>query len=457
MTVLNTAPRRDKRQRAASSGMNAARWSNWAATARATPSGVACPEDADEAAALIRSAADEHRTVRPLGNGHSFSGVGAPVSGHLALDLSGWSGIVRVEQDTRLVTVRAGTSLRQLNTELREYGLALANLGDIDSQTIAGAISTGTHGTGASFGGLSTQVEALEIVLGDGTVRRCSATENEDLFDAARIGLGALGVLSTVTVRCVPAFALAADERPQPLESVLERFDTLADTNDHFEFYWFPHTRYALVKRNNRVPAGANARPLHPARSFLEYNVLENHAFGALCRIGRQIPSLVRPLTRLCARTWSTRSYSDRSDNVFVTSRKVRFVESEYALPREALREVLEELRAVVRTLEYPVMFPIEVRVAAPDDIWMSTAYQRPTAYVAIHQFIGMPYRHYFDAFESIAGAAGGRPHWGKMHRLDAAQLRTRYPRFDDFLRVRAESDPDRVFRNSYLDRVLVA
>ncbi|GAA2821559.1 D-arabinono-1,4-lactone oxidase [Saccharopolyspora taberi] len=428
-------------------------WRNWAGTESATPARTLTPRDAEAAAEAIRTAAGSGHRVRPLGSGHSFTGIGAPPADGIALDLSAWTGIARTEGD--LVTVRAGTPLHQLNRELDEHGLAMANLGDIDAQTLAGAISTGTHGTGAGLGGLATQVEALELLLADGSPRRCSATENPELFAAARVGLGALGVIHTVTLRCVPAFGLVADERPEPLDAVLERFDELAAGNDHFEFYWFPHGTKTLVKRNNRLPDGAPRQPLSPLRHFVEYELLENRVFGALCRLGRGLPALVRPLNRLAGSALSARSYSDRSHRVFVTRREVRFVESEYAVPLDQLGAVIRELRATVGKLEHPVMFPIEVRVAAPDDIWLSTAYRRPSAYVAIHQFAGMPYRHYFETFESIVGAVGGRPHWGKMHRLAAADLRERYPRFDDFLRVRDEVDPEGVFGNPYLDRVL--
>ncbi|MBB5154259.1 D-arabinono-1,4-lactone oxidase [Saccharopolyspora phatthalungensis] len=430
------------------------RWTNWARTVTAAPGSVVAPRDTTEAAEAIRAAARRGGTVRPLGAGHSFSGIGSPNTG-CALDLSHWSGIVQATPDDGLVKVRAGTPLHQLNAELDGLGLALANLGDIDRQTIAGAIATGTHGTGAGLGGLATQIEELELLLADGTEKRCSATENPELFAAARVGLGALGVITTVTLRCVPAFALAADERPARLDDVLDGFDELAADNDHIEFYWFPHASKTLVKRNNRLPAGESPRPLHPLRHFLEYTVLENRLFGAVCRLGRAVPASVRPLNRFCASTWSTRSYSDRSYRVFTTRRDVRFVECEYAVPREALRDVLDELRIAVGRLADPVMFPVEVRVAAADDVWLSTAYRRPSAYIAVHQFQRMPYRRWFDTFEDIVGAVGGRPHWGKVHRLDASALHELYPRFDDFRRVRAEVDPGGVFRNPYLDRVL--
>ncbi|RZQ64941.1 D-arabinono-1,4-lactone oxidase [Amycolatopsis suaedae] len=429
------------------------RWTNWAGTATANPRRVHTPRSVAEIASVVTNAAVENRRVRVWGSGHSFTPIAVTESD--AIDLRNWTGVASVDKPAGSVTVRAGTTLRALNAELDRLGLAMTNLGDIDAQTIAGAVSTGTHGTGARFGGLATQITALELVLADGSVVTCSAERRPDLFAAARVGLGALGVISSVTLKCEPAYVLAAEERPEPLEQVLETFHDQADSNDHFEFYWFPYGRNALVKRNNRQPAGSEPRPLSKARQFVDYRIMENTAFGTLCRAGRAVPGLVRPLGRLASNLLSAREYSDRSHRVFVTHRAVRFVESEFAVPRESVHDVLAELRALVPRLENPVAFPVEVRVAAADDIWLSTAYGRDSAYIAVHQFVGMPYREYFAGFAAIAGEAGGRPHWGKMHDLDANALRERYPRFDDFLKVRKDVDPNGVFGNEYLERVL--
>ncbi|HEX8009059.1 MAG TPA: D-arabinono-1,4-lactone oxidase, partial [Trebonia sp.] len=207
------------------------------------------------------------------------------------------------------------------------------------------------------------------------------------------------------------------------------------------------------------VPPGPPGHPSPPGmpawRRFWEYDVMENAAFGALCRTGRAVPALIKPLNRLAAATLSKRSYSATSHRVFVTPRRVRFVESEYAVPRESVLDVLAELRRAVPRLADPVMFPVEIRVAAADDIWLSTAHGRDTAYVAIHQYAGLPYQEYFRVFESIAAAVGGRPHWGKMHTLDAERLSALYPRFGDFLRIRDRVDPERRFGNPYLEQVL--
>ena len=426
-------------------------WQNWAGTAIADPARRYWPRSAEAIADAIKDAASAGLTVRALGSGHSFTPAAA-TSG-AALDLSGWTGVISADAESGLVTVRSGTTIAALNAALDALGLAMPNLGDIDAQTIAGAISTGTHGTGARLGGIATAVAGLELVLADGSVASCSAEQSPDLFAAARVSLGALGVVSAVTLSCVPAFDLAADERPMPLGEVLARFGEFAADNDHFEFYWFPYGKSALVKRNNRA---TELPPRMPGwRRFFEYEVMENAAFGAVCRTGRAVPRLIKPLNRLAAATLSARSYSAPSHQVFVTPRRVRFVESEYAVPRESVLDVLAELRAAVPRLAHPVMFPVEVRVAAADDIWLSTAYGRDTAYVAIHQYAGLPYREYFAAFESIAAAVGGRPHWGKMHTLDAKRLGELYPRFADFLRIRDETDQERRFANPYLEQVL--
>ncbi|MDV6010896.1 D-arabinono-1,4-lactone oxidase [Haloechinothrix sp. LS1_15] len=428
-------------------------WTNWAGTAHAAPRVVHRPRSTAEIAHAVSGAAASGGRIRPWGSGHSFSP--AAVADDQAIDLSGFTGVTRVDMEAGLVTVRSGTTLRQLNTILDALDLALVNLGDIDAQTISGAIATGTHGTGASFGGLATQVVELELVLADGSVVTCSPVERPELFQAARIGLGALGVISTVTLRCVPGFVLAAQERPEPLDRLLPRLDNEIAGNDHFEFYWFPYGEHVVVKRNNRLPPGTPPQPLGPLREFLEYEILENRAFEALCRLGKAVPGLVRPLGAVTDRMLSTRQYRDRSHRVFVTRRSVPFVESEYAIPRAAVGDVLTELRAVVPLLRDPVSFPVEVRFAAADDIWLSTAHQRDSAYIAVHQYAGMPYREYFAAFEAIMTAAGGRPHWGKMHSLDATALAELYPRFDDFLRLRDQLDPTGVFSNPYTDHVL--
>ncbi len=438
-------------QRAATAAGATAAWTNWAGNQRATAARVLAPGSAAEVADAIGAARADGLTVRAAGSGHSFTGVAATDGVRLAPD--NLSGLVHADATSRQVTVRAGTTLRHLNAILAGLGLALPNLGDIDAQTIAGALATGTHGTGAAFGALASFVTGLTIVDGTGVVRNCSATEHPDVFAAARTGLGALGVLTEVTLSCVDSFTLRAVERPGRLADVLSTLDERVAGNDHFEFYWFPYTDRVQTKTNTWVPA--NDTPLPGWRRWLDDDFLSNTVFSGACRLGRRVPALAPRIAAVEARALSPREYTGASHEVFCTLRRVRFVEMEYALPRAALAEALAALRSIVDTTSVKVLFPVEVRFSGPDDTWLSHTYGRDSGYIAIHQYAGAPYEPYFRAFEQAATALGGRPHWGKLHWREAADLRGGYPRFDDFLAVRDRLDPDRVFRNDYTDRVL--
>ena len=430
-------------------------WRNWAGNQRAEPSAVERPVDPDEVSLLVKRARDQGRRVKAVGSGHSFTA--AAVTDGVLVRLDRMSGLVAADLATGLVTVKAGTPLHELNQLLAELGLAMTNLGDIDRQTISGATSTGTHGTGAAFGGLAAQIRGLELVLADGSVVSCSATERPDLFACARVGLGALGVVTAVTLQCEPAFMLEADERPMPLEEVVGSIDELAADNDHFEFYWFPHTDVALTKRNNRVAPGGELRPLGRVRRWVDDELLSNTVFHAVCAVARRRPPLVPRFNRMAAKALGARRFTAASYEVFTSPRRVRFVEMEYAVPRAALTDAVRAVQRVIERDGLLVSFPIEVRVAAPDDIPLSTASGRESAYVAIHRYRGEPFEPYFRAVETELRAMEGRPHWGKMHSLDADRLRNLYPRFDDFRTVRDRLDPGRVFTNPYLDRVLGA
>lgn len=428
-------------------------WQNWARTARARPTLISRPRDAEEVADAVRAARDAGLRLKAVGAGHSFSPIA--VTDGVLVDLAALTGVVEADAATGRVKVHAGTRLSDLNRLLFERGLSLSNLGDIDQQTVAGAISTGTHGTGLRLGGLATQVTGLELVTADGSVVACNATKQRDLFEMARIGLGALGVLTAVELQCEPEFALHAEEVPMPLAEVMEHIFELAEMNDHFEFFWFPNTESALTKRNNRLEDGAPRRPLHPARVWLEDELLANTVFRWTSRLARARPSLTPKLNRFAGRLLSERSYSDTAYKVFVSPRRVRFAEAEFALPSEAVGEGLTSIRRIIERLDLLVSFPIEVRFAAADDVPLSTAFGRSTAYLAVHMFEGQEYATYFREVEAALSDLGARPHWGKMHNRSASQLRASYPRFDEFVAVRNEVDPDGRFTNAYLDRVL--
>jgi L-gulonolactone oxidase len=426
------------------------RWQNWAGNQVMEPVAVAHPRGTDEIAQVVKDAAAHGRRVKAIGSGHSFTSIG--LTDGVLVQLDRHADLLSVDE-TGLATVQAGLPLHRLNALLAEHGRALVNMGDVDAQTVSGAISTGTHGTGRSSASIAAQVAALEVVLADGSVVACSSTERPALFEHARIGLGALGVVTTVTFRTEPSFHLRADERPMPLQDVLDGYQDLVDGNDHFEFFWFPHTDVALTKRNNRTTEAA--APLSRGRAWFDDVFLSNKVFGAACAFGATAPRLIPSVNRLSARALSPRTYTDTSHKVFISPRTVRFHEMEYAVPQADLPAVLAEVRRVIDGLGERISFPVEVRAAPADDIPLSTASGRASSYVALHQYRRTPYDRYFTAVEKVFQDVAGRPHWGKLHTLGAEQLRTRYPRFDDFLAVRRELDPDGLFRNAYLDRVL--
>ena len=428
---------------------NGHRWRNWAGNQQAVAVDVLTPGSVDELSALVKAASGCGRRVKVVGSGHSFTDIALADDQRLYLDRL--ADLVSI--DGHLVTVQPGMTMRALNALLATRGLAVPNLGDIDAQTVAGAISTGTHGTGLAHSTLASCVEAVTLVTGTGQILHLDSSS--EMFPAARLGIGALGVLVEVTLRCVDAFILLADERPMPLAEVLAGLDEQIATNEHVEFYWYPYTDRAQLKRNNTVPG--SDRPLTRFRGWLDDDFLPNTVFQGACRLGQAVPAAVPALSAVAARALTARTYTARSDNVFCTPRRVRFTEMEYEVPRAAMPEVLGALPGIIDRLPFKVQFPVEVRFTGPDDVWLSHGYGRESAYIAVHQFAGSPYEPYFRAVEAVCEPLGGRPHWGKQHYRDADSLRKVYPKFDDFLSVRDRLDPTRVFTNKYLDRVLGA
>jgi len=426
-------------------------WVNWAGDQRCRPARLVRPAGRDELAEVIGAAAAAGEKVRVAGSGHSFTE--AALSDGMLIRLEGLSGVFDADRESGLVRVGGGTVLADLNEELARLGLAMENLGDIDRQTIAGAISTGTHGTGSKLRNISAQVEGMELVLGDGSVRHLGPSTDPGLLRAARVGVGALGAISAVTLRCVPAFSLLRVDAPHPRQEVLDSFQQRAEEHDHFELFTFPYSDLALVLERNRLDE--LPRPRGRAAAYLNDIVLENWALEALAATGRAIPRLIPALSRLAGQLASGSRTSDRSDRVFVNERRVRFTEMEYALPREHGPEAARRVIEWVRANRYPVFFPIEMRVSAGDDAALSPAHERETAYVAVHQYRGMEWRPYFEAVESIMNEYGGRPHWGKRHFQTAATLAKRYPAWEVFQRARDTLDPERVFANEYTQRVL--
>ena len=426
-----------------------ATWRNWAGNQKASPVSIDAPRSVAELAALVASASEQGQKVKAVGSGHSFTSAAA-TNGRM-IRLENLSGILHVDRATCRVTVGAGTRLSELNTLLDAEGLALANLGDIAYQTVAGAISTSTHGTGKALTGLAGQVVAMKLVNGLGEIIECSQSVNPHIFDVARVSVGALGVITEYTLQAVPSFRLRALEQPMRLDEVLENAHDLASTNDHFEFFWIPHTKWALTKRNNRTED--ELQPLPRVKGWIEKTFMENYAFGAVCRIGRARPSLIPRLATALPSSGS-REYVDQSFKIFASPRIVRFYEMEHALPVEALVPALKEIRAMVDRKGYLLNFPVEVRFTKGDDVPLSTAYGRDSAYIAVHVYKGMECQPFFRDVEDILRAYDARPHWGKMHYREADELSKLYPRWNEFITLRDQLDPQRTFSNAYSDTV---
>jgi FAD-linked oxidoreductase len=429
------------------------RWRNWGRSASAKVAWIARPTTPDEVVTVVRNAANRGLVVKAVGAGHSFTDIAATPG--VLVQLDGLQGILGVDARTKRVRVAAGTRLWKLGPMLREHGLALQNMGDIDRQSLAGATSTGTHGTGLRFGGLATQIVGATLVTGGGELLRIDEKSRPELLPAVRLGLGALGILVEIELQCVDAFVLRSADSPRPFDEVLDGWRDLVEAADHFEFYWWPHTDLAMTQWKTRLPADTAFVKPNPVGRWAERRLLENEALRAQQAVGHLIPSAVPTLSRFATSVYGDGEKTGVSYEIFASPRLVRFRESEYAIPLDALPQALRDVRGLVERKGWRISFPVEIRAAAADDNWMSTAYGRPTAYLAVHRYFRDDPTEYFRAFDAIMRTYEGRPHWGKLHFRSAEDLRPAYPRFDDFLGVRDELDPERRFANDYLARVL--
>lgn len=381
------------------------RWENWSGRVKCEPAAIERPETEAELVALVEEHAPDG-TIRVAGAGHSFTDV-VPTDDVL-VSLEDYTGLAAVDEERGQVTVRAGTVLAELSRELDEHGLAVENLGDIDQQTVAGALATGTHGTGADFGILSTQVAAVRLVTADGEIR--TVEPGDEGFGPAQVSLGALGVVSAITLECQPSYELAMVKCERPLEEVFDDLAAYRAENRHFEFFWYPGDELAEVKTTNRTDE--ETPPL---------------------RGGEVIERRTGP-----------------SHDVFPSVRDIRFNEMEYGLPEEhgetafwRVKERLEE--------HGEIAFPIEFRCVAGDDIPLSPAYGRDTTFLAIHRYHERPYWAFFEDCEAVFDEYRGRPHWGKLHTKTASDLEPLYPEWDRFQDARRDLDPHGAFLNDHL------
>jgi FAD-linked oxidoreductase len=424
-------------------------WSNWSGSVRFAPSEIQYPASEAEVAAILKAAMAAGKNVRTVGASHSFTKLIETEDVLISLDKM--SGLIAVDQARHTAVVWAGTRLHDLGPLLNAQGLGLMNQGDIDVQSVAGAFSTGTHGTGVAFGTLSTCVLALTLVTAAGDILRISATENSQYFKAAQVSLGALGVITQYEVQLVPAYKLQYIAKKATLDDVLAQLEDYKARNRNFEFYWFPFTQTVQTKESNTTDAPPKKNGIG---KWINDILLENGVFWILSKKARYLPFLAKTAAKISAMGVSGGTNTNWSHLVYATPRLVRFQEMEYNLPAENFVPALREIVKLIEDQNFRVHFPLECRWVAADDIWLSPANGRASAYIAAHMYKGMPHEAYFAALEAVLKKYGGRPHWGKMHTQTAESLAQLYPNWADFQRVRKELDPKGVFLNKYLRKL---
>jgi L-gulono-1,4-lactone dehydrogenase len=424
-------------------------WRNWSGEQHCAPARMERPQTEEAVAEAVKRAVADGRRVRVSASGHSFTDIAC--TDDVMLRVDALDTVVSVKG--ALVEVEAGITLHRLGKELADRELAMENQGDIDRQQLAGAISTATHGTGIGFPNLSAQVVALRLVTADGDVRELSSESDADAWRAARVGLGALGVITRVTLRCVPLFTLERLDLPRDLDEALAALDELVASNDHFEFYGFPYTGRVMTRESER-----NDREVEQTEAWkrwLNDVVAENAVPAAVFRVGRAAPAIIPALNRRIVPLMQPSKVVDHAYRVYASRRSIPFTEMEYGIPREAAGEAVRRVVDLIERRRLPVAMPYEVRFTKGDDAHLSTAAGRDTCYIAVHQYRGMDFDAYFRAVERIMDDYDGRPHWGKRHFQTAATLAPRYPDWDAFQAVRRRLDPDGVFTNEYVERVL--
>ncbi|MDP1744242.1 MAG: D-arabinono-1,4-lactone oxidase [Bacteroidota bacterium] len=426
-------------------------WSNWSGSVQCAPKEIQKPASQEEIQTIIRNCVEQKSTIRMVGSGHSFTELVGTQGTIISLDLL--QGLENIDTEKKVATVLAGTKLKSLGELLLSNDLAQKNLGDIDVQSIAGAASTGTHGTGVTLGSVSTQILEITLITAKGEIMVCSENQNKDIFKAAQVSLGTLGIITKIKLQLVPAYKLKYVKGKTSLDECLNNLEKYKNENRNFEFYWFPHTNIIQTKTLNIT----EEEPMKS--SFMKYfndMVLENGAFKVLSELCRLFPSLCKRVSKISAAAVSTGVDINYSTKIYATPRLVKFQEMEYNLPAEKAVEALNEMRECINAANFKVHFPIEVRFVKADDMYLSPAYQRDSVYIAVHMYKGMEYKTYFDAMETIFKKYNGRPHWGKMHTRTAKELSQLYPMWNKFQEVRNQLDPNGLFMNDYLKKLMV-
>lgn len=426
------------------------RWRNWSETSESQPEKILFPSSIEEVITIVKEASKQKKKIRVVGAGHSFTSLVTTNEWLVSLDLL--SGIEQLDEDNLTATVLAGTRLYQLGELLGQKGYSQENLGDINVQSIAGAVSTGTHGTGIEFGNIPTQIIEVVLVTASGEVLTISENENARYFKASLISLGTLGIIVKVKLKIIKTPIYEYRSEKVDFTKLMEQLDHYIKENRHFEFYLFPYSNIVQVKTMNMT----NRKPQSLFFHHMNQLLLENYTFLLLSEICRIFPKNCRFISRLSAKAIGKAKIAAKSYEIFATKRLVKFREMEYCIPLQHFKAALQDIRASIESKKYHVHFPIECRVVKADDIWLSPSYERDSAYIAFHMYKGMPYEEYFREMETIMRKYEGRPHWGKMHSLGKSELQETFPKLADFLEIRKELDPEQIFINDYLKNILL-
>jgi len=424
-------------------------WRNWSGHVACNPSELSYPETEDQVTEIVQKAIRNNQKIRIVGKGHSFSPLVA--TNDILVSLDKLSGLIKINEAQNEATVWAGTQIKQLGELLFQHGLAQENLGDIDVQSIAGATATGTHGTGITFGNIATQITGMSLVNGKGELIHISKTENAEWLDAARISLGTLGIITRISIRCSPAYNLKIVLKKTSWEETINNIERLNSENRNFEYYSFPYSETVQHRITNLTTDKAQKDGI--VRYFNDV-IMENAFFWVLCEMTRLMPSMSRRMSRFIGSAAVVTTKINHSHKIFATVRNVKFNEMEYNIPIAAYKDCVKDIKALFTKEKYQVHFPVEHRFVQGDDIWLSPAYKRDSAYIAVHMYKGMPYKKYFEDMEALFRSYDGRPHWGKMHTKQCDTFEQIYPKWNDFKKIRQQLDPNQVFLNDYLKGV---
>ena len=430
-------------------------WKNWARNVSCRPKSILFPNNEEEIVQIVEECSQNNQNIRLFGAGHSFTEL--VKNDDIILSLANYHGIVADSLDTQNneLTVFAGTTLKELGYLLNLQGLAMENLGDIDKQSIAGAISTGTHGTGIGLQSIANQITELELITGTGKILRISEKTDKNIFKAAQVSLGAIGIISKVRLHLLPAYNLEVEKKKDKLTSCLENIDNFRTNNRHFEFFWFPYTNTIQRKIMNISDKKVKNKPV---RRYFNDVLLENVGLGMLAYPCRLIPTtfMCKSMNKIGSTLISSTKDINSSYKAIITPRWVKFIEMEYAVPMNEGVEVFQEIKTWIEKNNIRVEFPVEFRYVKQDDIYLSPFYQRDSAVIAVHMLKGMPWKKYFEGCETIFRKHNGRPHWGKRHTLKAHEFAILYPKWQDFQGIRKKLDPEGIFLTPYLKELFI-